>query len=58
MMAPKRATPSMNAAVKIIAPRMSPAASGWRAILSVAALPIIPMPIPAPLLRFRSNTSQ
>src|SRR4029077_1720482 len=42
-------TPSMSAAVRIMAPRMSPEASGWRAIASTAGPPIRPMPIPPPI---------
>src|SRR5690348_9982795 len=39
----------MSAAVRIMAPRMSPEASGWRAIASTAWPPIRPMPIPTPI---------
>ena len=39
----------MNAAVMIVTPRMSPAASGWRAMDSVAVDAMRPIPIPAPL---------
>src|SRR5688572_29132364 len=45
---PNSATPSMSAARMIEPPRMSPAASGWRAMPSLAAAPIRPMPMPAP----------
>src|SRR5688572_20446938 len=45
----KRQTPSMKAAVMIVTPRMSLAASGWRAIDSVALDAIRPIPIPAPM---------
>src|SRR3569833_626766 len=45
----KRATPSINAAVRIMFARMSFIASGWRAIDSTAPLPIWPIPIPAPM---------
>src|SRR5712692_8388176 len=41
--------PSISAAVRIIAPRMSPEASGWRAIASTAWPPMRPMPSPAPI---------
>src|SRR5213078_3758437 len=43
------ATPSISAAVRIIAPRMSPEACGCRAIASTAWPPIRPMPSPAPI---------
>src|SRR5712691_6794940 len=39
----------MNAAVMMVTPRMSPAASGWRAMDSVAADAMRPIPIPAPI---------
>src|SRR5882762_9521780 len=42
-------TPSINAAVRIIAPRISPDASGWRAIASTAWPPIRPIPSPTPM---------
>ncbi len=42
--------PSISAAVRIIAPRMSPDASGCRAIASTAWPPMRPMPIPAPMI--------
>jgi len=38
----------MNAAVMIVTPRMSPAASGCRATDSVALAAMRPMPKPAP----------
>src|SRR4029077_7720286 len=43
------ATPSTSAAVRIIAPRMSPDAWGCRAMASVAREPIKPTPMPAPM---------
>src|ERR1051325_10789906 len=43
-----RVAPSISAAVRIIAPRMSAEASGWRAIASTACPPMRPMPMPAP----------
>src|SRR6266540_46526 len=42
--------PSTSAAVRIIAPRMSADASGWRAIASTAWPPMRPMPSPAPMM--------
>src|SRR5262249_8031279 len=45
----KSATPSMSAAVRIMLPRISFAASGWRAMLSTADAASRPMPIPAPI---------
>src|SRR2546426_2666535 len=42
--------PSTSAAVRIIAPRMSADASGWRAIASTAWPPMRPMPRPAPMI--------
>src|SRR6266702_324752 len=39
----------MNAAVMIVTPRMSPAASGWRAMDSVAVDAMRPIPLPAPV---------
>src|SRR6266508_1424306 len=42
--------PSISAAVRIIAPRMSAEASGWRAIASTAWPPMRPMPSPAPMM--------
>src|SRR5439155_18109933 len=45
-----RVAPSMSAAVRIIAPRMSAEASGCRAIASTAWPPIRPMPSPAPMM--------
>src|SRR2546422_2474547 len=39
----------MSAAVRIIAPRMSPDASGCRAIASTAWPPMRPMPSPTPI---------
>src|SRR5437879_6693616 len=42
--------PSMSAAVRIIAPRMSPEACGCRAIASTACPPMRPMPVPAPMI--------
>ena len=46
---PKRATPSMNAAVIIAKPLMSPPASGCLAIPSIALPANIPIPTPAPI---------
>src|SRR5436190_7168740 len=43
------ATPSISAAVRIIAPRISPEACGCRAIASTACPPMRPMPSPAPI---------
>lgn len=43
------AAPSTNAAIRIIAERMSPDASGCLAIASIALPPTIPIPIPAPI---------
>src|ERR1051325_2582013 len=43
-----RPTPSTSAAVRIMAPRMSPDACGWRAMPSTALPPICPMPMPTP----------
>src|SRR5439155_1027740 len=43
------ATPSISAAVRIIAPRISPEACGCRAIASTAWPPMRPMPSPAPI---------
>ncbi|HSO85809.1 MAG TPA: hypothetical protein VLQ91_04610 [Draconibacterium sp.] len=45
----KKATPSIKAAATIMFERMSPTASGWRAIASIALAPMFPMPIPAPI---------
>src|SRR5512135_286970 len=42
-------TPSTSAAVRIMAPRMSAEACGWRAIASTARPPIWPMPMPTPM---------
>src|SRR5437660_1341891 len=44
-----RPTPSISAAVRIIAPRMSPEACGCRAIASTAWPPMRPMPRPTPI---------
>src|SRR5262245_14351644 len=44
----KRATPSIRAASRMEPPRISPAASGCRAMPSLAAAPMRPMPMPAP----------
>ncbi len=49
MITAKKATPSINAADTIMFERMSPLASGWRAIASMALAPILPIPIPAPI---------
>jgi len=43
----KKATPSIKAAATIMFDLMSPAASGWRAIDSIAEVPIFPIPIAA-----------
>src|SRR5579863_1824558 len=51
MTSPNSATPSISAAVMIIALLIGPTDSGWRAIDSVALPPIRPMPRPAPSLR-------
>src|SRR5262245_20650951 len=45
----KRATPSISAAVRIMLPRISPDASGWRAMLSTELAAILPIPMPAPI---------
>ncbi len=45
----RKATPSISAADTIMFERISPAASGWRAILSIALPPIFPIPKPAPI---------
>src|SRR6185503_16750288 len=42
--------PSMSAAVRIMAPRISAEASGWRAMASTAWPPMRPMPRPAPMM--------
>src|SRR5271157_1304109 len=46
----KNVTPSISAAAMIMAVWMLPAISGWRAMLSTAALPSIPIPIAAPTM--------
>jgi hypothetical protein len=45
----KNAAPSIKAAETIMFERMSPAASGWRAMASTAPPPIRQIPIPAPI---------
>lgn len=40
--------PSISAAARSIEVRTSPALSGWRAIASIADLPILPIPKAAP----------
>src|SRR5262249_50547440 len=47
---PKNVAPSRSAATTIIVPRTSLATSGWRAMLSSAAAPIFPNPMPAPMM--------
>jgi len=49
MITAKKATPSIRAADTIMLERISPLASGWRAIASMALAPILPIPIPAPI---------
>ena len=49
MITAKKATPLISAAETIMLERISPPASGWRAIASMALAPILPIPIPAPM---------
>src|SRR5512136_2933396 len=46
----KKVTPSMRPAARTIAPRMSPAALGWRAMPSMAAAARRPMPAAPPMM--------
>ena len=46
----KNVTPSMRPAATIMAPRMSPAALGWRAMPSMAEAASLPMPAAPPMM--------